>query len=92
VTADSDVFYGFVFNGQDFPPEGIEEATRTVQRHLDSGERRRVNDTLLERLAGAKQVRRGTPQRELLDDPAISTLVNTLALVKLVGRRFALHE
>jgi len=51
VTADSDVFYGFVFEGHDYPPERVEEATRAVQPHLDSGELRRVNEALLARLA-----------------------------------------
>jgi len=52
-----------------------------MQRQLGSDELRRVNDALMRRLADAKEERRGTPKREMLDDPAISTLVNTLTLV-----------
>ena len=57
MTADSDVFYAFVFDGQDYPPERVEQAARAVQRQLDSGELRRVNDALLARLAEAKKAR-----------------------------------
>ena len=80
MTADSDIFYGFVFEGQDYPPERVEEATRAVQPHLDSGELRRVNEALLARLAEAKETRPGMTKKELLDDPAVSVLVNTLVL------------
>jgi len=80
VTADSDVFYGFVFEGRDYPPQRVEEATRAVQPHLDSGELRRVNGALLARLADAKETGRGIAKKELLADPEISTLVNTLVL------------
>jgi len=80
VTADSDVFYGFVFDGLDYPPERVEQAVRAVQRSLGSAELRRVNGALLARLAEAKETRRGIAKRELLADPAISTLVNTLML------------
>ncbi len=80
MTADSDVFYGFVFEGQNHPPERVEEATRAMQPHLDSGELRHVNGALLARLAEAKAAREGKTKKELLDDPAISTLVNTLVL------------
>ena len=81
VAADSDVFYGFVFDGRDYPLERLEQATRAVQRQLGSAELRRVNDALLARLAEAKKARQGKSKKELLDDPAISTLVNTLVLV-----------
>lgn len=81
VTTDSDVFYGFVFEGRDYPPERVEEATQAAQRQLDSGELRRVNDALLSRLAEAKKGCQDKSKRELLDDPAINTLVNTLLLV-----------
>jgi hypothetical protein len=80
VTADSDVFYGFVFEGQNYPAERVEEATRAMQPHLDSGELRRINGALLARLAEAKEMRQGIAKRELLDDPDISVLVNTLVL------------
>lgn len=82
VTTDSDIFYGFVFDDKDYPPKCLEQATRAVQRQLGSSELRRVNDTLLARLALAKEARPSTmTKKQLLDDPAISTLVNTLALV-----------
>ncbi len=80
MTADSDVFYGFVFEGQGYPPERVEEATRAMQPHLDSGELRRVNGALLARLGDAKETHKGKAKRNLLDDPAISVLVNTLVL------------
>jgi hypothetical protein len=80
VTADSDIFYGFVFEGQNHPPERVEEATCAMQPHLGSGELRRVNGALLARLAEAKEIRQGIAKRDLLDDPAISVLVNTLVL------------
>jgi hypothetical protein len=79
-TVDRDVFFGFVFNGQDYPPERVEVAVRAVQRCLGSDDLRRVNDVLLARLDRAKKAHRRTPKKELLDDPGISTLVNTLAL------------
>ena len=81
VTADSDIFYGFVFDDEDHPQERVEQAARAVQRQLGSGEVRRVNDALLARLAEAKENRRGKSKKELLYDPAISVLVNTLVLV-----------
>lgn len=80
-TPDSDVFHGFVFDGQDYPPQRIEQAVRAVQRQLGSDELRRVNDALLARLAKAKNAYRDASKKEMLDDPPISTLVNTLALV-----------
>ena len=80
MTGDRDVFYGFVFEGGDYPPERVEEATRAVQPYLDSSELRRVNGALLARLAEAKEIRQGKSKRELLDDPAVSQLVNTLVL------------
>src|SRR5579875_939376 len=79
--ADTDVFHGFVFDGQDYPPERVEQAVRAVQRQLGSDELRRVNDALLSRLAEAKKAYRMIPKKEMLDDPGISTLVNSLALV-----------
>jgi hypothetical protein len=81
VTEDCDGFYGFVFEGKDYPPERVEEATRAVQRHLGSGEIRRVNDALLQRLSEARKGREKASKKELLHDPEISTLVNTLVLV-----------
>jgi len=81
VTTESDVFYGFVFEGRDYPPERVEQAALAVQRQLDSGELRRVNDALVARLTEAQRSRQEKSKRELLDDPAISTLVNTLVLV-----------
>ena len=81
VAEDSDIFNGFVFDGQDYPPERLEQATRAVQRQLSSRELRHVNDALLSRLAEAKEAHAALPKKMLLDDPAIRTLVNTLALV-----------
>ncbi|HTU19163.1 MAG TPA: hypothetical protein VMG10_13970 [Gemmataceae bacterium] len=81
MTTDSDVFYGFVFEDQYSPPERLEEATRAVQRRLSSRALRRLNDALLERLAEAKEARQGKSKKELLDDPEISVLVNTLVLL-----------
>jgi len=80
MTTDSDVFYGFVFDGQDYPAERVEQAARMVQRHLSTGELRQVNDALLARLAAATEARQGMPKKELLADPAIRPLVHTLAL------------
>lgn len=79
--ADRDVFHGFVFDGQDYSPERVEQAVRAVQRQLGSDELRRVNDALLSRLDQAKKVHRRKPKKEMLHNPGISTLVNTLALV-----------
>jgi len=78
---DSEVFQGFVFGGQEFSPERIEQAVRAVQRQLDSAELRRVNDALLSRLHRAKKAHRKSSKKALLDDLGISTLVNALALV-----------
>lgn len=78
---DSDVFHGFVFDGQDYPPERVEQAVRAVQRQLGSTELRRVNSALLSRLAEAKEAHGEIPKQMLLDDPAVSTVVNALALV-----------
>lgn len=77
---DSDIFNRFVFDGQDYPPERVEQATRAVQRQLSSRELRRVNDALLARLAEAKEAHATLPKKMLLEDSAIRTLVNTLAL------------
>lgn len=81
VVEETDIFKGFVFNGQDHPPERVEQAARAMQRQLNSQELRRINDALLARLAEVKETHTPIPKRMLLDDPAISTLVNTLALV-----------
>ena len=81
VTTDRDVFYGFVFEGRHSPPDRLEEATRAVQRHLSSRGLRRLNDALLEQLAEAKEARPEKSKKELLDDPEISVLVNTLVLL-----------
>lgn len=81
MTTDTDIFNTYVFDGQDYPPQRIEQAVRAVQRQLGSNELRRVNDALLARLSQAKKAHLRTPKKELLDDPGISTLVNTLALV-----------
>jgi hypothetical protein len=75
------IFNRFVFHGEWVSRERVEQAVRAVQRQLGSAELRRINDALLARLAQAKQAHGGTPKRELLDDPGISSLVNTLALV-----------
>ncbi len=64
MTTDRDVFYGFVFEGQDYPPESMEEAARAVRRHLNSRALRRINDALLERLDGAKKGRQGKSKIE----------------------------
>ncbi len=80
-TEESDIFKRFVFDGQDYPPERVEQATRAVQRQLSSRELRRVNEALLARLAETKEAHAMLPKKMLLDDPAIRTLVNTLALV-----------
>jgi hypothetical protein len=80
-TADGDVFHGFVFEGRSYPPERVEQAARTMQRQLGSAELRRVNDALLARLAEVKKARGEIAKQMLLDDPAVSTLVNALALV-----------
>lgn len=80
MTADIDIFTGFVFDGKHYPREHVEQAARAVQRQLSSRELRRINAALLERLAQAKEARGAIPKRILLDDPTINTLVNTLAL------------
>jgi hypothetical protein len=89
VTTDHDIFNGFVFEGRRYPREAVEQATQAVQQGLTPGERRRANNALLERLADAKEKYRaamrehggGVDKREMLRDPYISTLVNTLVLV-----------
>lgn len=82
MSTDEEIFHGFVFDGKRYPREEVEQATRAVQRQLGSAEElRRVNDALLARLAEAKAARRAMQKIELLNYPAISTLVNTLALV-----------
>ncbi len=81
VEENSDIFKRFVFDGQDYPPERLEQATRAVQRQLSTRELRLINDALLARLAEAKEAHAALPKRMLLDDPNISKLVNTLALV-----------
>lgn len=81
MTTDSDVFYGYVLDGQNYPPQRVEQATRAMQRQLSSRELRRINDALLRRLDDAKEAYGALPKRRLLADPAVSTLVNTLALV-----------
>lgn len=81
MTRDDDIFHGFVFEGKRYPREQVEQATRAVQRALIGTERRRVNDALLTRLAQAKEDHGAASKKELLRDPEISTLVNTLVLV-----------
>ncbi|HEY7328637.1 MAG TPA: hypothetical protein VH592_13415 [Gemmataceae bacterium] len=78
---DSEVFHSFVFDGRAYSAERIEQAVRTVQRKLSSAELNRVNDALLSRLHHAKKAHRRLSKKEMLDDPGICTLVNTLALV-----------
>jgi hypothetical protein len=87
VVEESEIFKGFVFDGQDHPPERVEQAARAMQRQLHSQELRRINDALLARLAEVKEAHTAIPKRMLLDDPAISTLVNTLALIRVVAQQ-----
>ena len=79
MTADSDVFYGFVFEGRTIRPNAWKKRRVRCSRSLSSGELRRVNEALLTRLAEAKE-RTAEIRRRLLDDPAVSVLVNTLVL------------
>ncbi len=78
---DREIFDAYVFGGQDYPPDQIEQAALAVRRQLGSTELRRVNDALLARLADAKESHGATPRRDLLDEPAIQSLVNTIIVV-----------
>lgn len=89
MTIDHEIFNGFVFEGRRYAREAVEQATQAVQQGLTPGERRRANNALLEQLANAKEAYRAAmrkhggevDKREMLRDPYISTLVNTLILV-----------
>jgi len=84
VTAEEDesLFNRFVFHGEWVSRERVEEAARALQQRLTGEDCRRINDALLAQLASAKEAfGAATPKKALLDDPYVSTLVNTLLLV-----------
>jgi hypothetical protein len=76
------IFNRFVFHGEWASRERVEEAARALQKSLTGEDCRRINDALLSQLAAAREARgAATPKKALLDDPYVSTLVNTLLLV-----------
>lgn len=80
MTVDSSILTDFEIEDKSDAPEQVEQAALAVQRQLSSHELRRINDALLERLAQAKEAHRAQPKKMLLNDPVVSTLVNTLSL------------
>jgi hypothetical protein len=76
------IFNRFVFHGEWGSRERVEEAARAIQKSLSPDDCRRINDALLAQLDAAKEARGpASTKKALLDDPYISTLVNTLVLV-----------
>lgn len=77
-----DIFNEFVFEGKCHAKKDVEAAALEVRKRLTSARRREVNDALLAQLAAAKESHARVEQdKDMLRDPTISTLVNTLVLV-----------
>ena len=82
MTTLQEIFYSYVFDGVSYPKQDVEAAAVAMRSRLKEPERKKVNAALLARLAAAKEAHGPVEQRkELLADPQISTLVNTLVLI-----------
>ncbi len=72
----------YTVHGTHYLRAEIEAASQQAKYDLTAEERAALNDALLARLDAAKRAHRPVEQRkELLQDPAISTLVNTLLVI-----------
>src|SRR5688572_27533804 len=76
------LLYSYAVHGASYPKAEIEAAAQQSKYALSALERAELNDALLSRLDAAKQAHRPVEQRkELLQDPEISLLVNTLLVI-----------